>query len=148
MNWTVQYAEYYLYRGISRTNAYEFMQQSGLPRTSARLCFIFVVSVSFGALLLATTIVPASETTFLSVTFVSQMTPYNVAQRFKNTTCGLYSLAVNLSHTLFRSENPVFCAANACLDRDVMQLRQAKLGEGGRHVEGETWRKPSMRPSR
>ena len=29
MNWTVQYAEYYLYRGVSRTNAYEFMQQSG-----------------------------------------------------------------------------------------------------------------------
>ena len=32
--------------------------------------------------------------------------------------------------------------------RDGVQLRQAKLGEGGRHVEGETWRKPSMRPSR
>ena len=30
MNWTVQYAEYYLYRGVSRTNAYEFMQQSGI----------------------------------------------------------------------------------------------------------------------
>ena len=29
MNWTVQCAEYYLYRGVSRTNAYEFMQQSG-----------------------------------------------------------------------------------------------------------------------
>ena len=29
MNWAVQCAEYYLYRGISRTNAYEFMQQSG-----------------------------------------------------------------------------------------------------------------------
>ena len=29
MNWTIQYAEYYLYRGVSRTNAYEFMQQSG-----------------------------------------------------------------------------------------------------------------------
>ena len=35
MNWTVQYAEYYLYRGVSRTNAYEFMQQSGahVPKT-------------------------------------------------------------------------------------------------------------------
>ena len=33
MNWTVQYAEYYLYRGVSRTNAYEFMQQSvQIPR--------------------------------------------------------------------------------------------------------------------
>ena len=30
MNWTVQCAEYYLYRGVSRTNAYEFMQQSGV----------------------------------------------------------------------------------------------------------------------
>ena len=40
----------------------------------------------------------------------------------KNIACGLSSLAVNLSHTLFRSENPVFCAANASLDRDVMQL--------------------------
>ena len=30
MNWTVQYTEYYLYRGVSRTNAYEFMQQSGV----------------------------------------------------------------------------------------------------------------------
>ena len=29
MNWTVQCVEYYLYRGVSRTNAYEFMQQSG-----------------------------------------------------------------------------------------------------------------------
>ena len=29
MNWTVQCAEYYLYRDVSRTNAYEFMQQSG-----------------------------------------------------------------------------------------------------------------------
>ena len=29
MNWTVQCAEYYLSRGVSRTNAYEFMQQSG-----------------------------------------------------------------------------------------------------------------------
>ena len=29
MNWTVQCAEYYLYRGVSRTNVYEFMQQSG-----------------------------------------------------------------------------------------------------------------------
>ena len=29
MNWTVQYAEYYLNRGVSRANAYEFMQQSG-----------------------------------------------------------------------------------------------------------------------
>ena len=25
MNWTVQCAEYYLYRGVSRTNAYEFL---------------------------------------------------------------------------------------------------------------------------
>ena len=32
MNWTVQCAEYYLYRGVSRTNAYEFMQQSGKHR--------------------------------------------------------------------------------------------------------------------
>ena len=31
MNWTVQCVEYYLYRGVSRTNAYEFMQQSGFP---------------------------------------------------------------------------------------------------------------------
>ena len=29
MNWTVQCAEYHLYRSVSRTNAYEFMQQSG-----------------------------------------------------------------------------------------------------------------------
>ena len=29
MIWTVQCAEYYLYRGVSRTHAYEFMQQSG-----------------------------------------------------------------------------------------------------------------------
>ena len=29
MNWTVQCVEYYLYRGVSRTNAYAFMQQSG-----------------------------------------------------------------------------------------------------------------------
>ena len=30
MNWTVQCAEYYLYRGVSRTSAYGFMQQSGV----------------------------------------------------------------------------------------------------------------------
>ena len=30
MSWTVQCAEYYLYRGVSRTHAYEFMQQSGI----------------------------------------------------------------------------------------------------------------------
>ena len=36
MNWTVQCAEYYLYRGVSRTNAYEFMQQSGTP-------FVFII---------------------------------------------------------------------------------------------------------
>ena len=35
---------------------------------------------------------------------------------------GLPSLAVNLSHTLLRSENPVFCAANACMDGHFMQL--------------------------
>ena len=29
MNWIVQCVEYYLYRGVSRTNANEFMQQSG-----------------------------------------------------------------------------------------------------------------------
>ena len=32
MNWTVQCVEYYLYRGVSRTNAYEFMQQSGYEK--------------------------------------------------------------------------------------------------------------------
>ena len=36
MNWTVQYAEYYLYRGVSRTNAYEFMQQSDKRRNGER----------------------------------------------------------------------------------------------------------------
>ena len=30
MNWAVQCAEYYLYRGVARTNAYEFVQQSGV----------------------------------------------------------------------------------------------------------------------
>ena len=34
MNWAVQCAEYYLYRGVSRTNAYEFVQQSGSPSPS------------------------------------------------------------------------------------------------------------------
>ena len=37
--------------------------------------------------------------------------------RFKNTACGLSSLAVNISCTLPRSENPVFCAVNACMGR-------------------------------
>ena len=32
MNWAVQCAEYYLYRGVARTNAYEFVQQSGLDK--------------------------------------------------------------------------------------------------------------------
>ena len=36
--------------------------------------------------------------------------------------CGLPSLAVNSSHTQLRSENPVFCAANACMSRHFMQL--------------------------
>ena len=42
--------------------------------------------------------------------------------RFRNIACGLSSLAVNLSHTLFRSETPVFCAVNACMGGNVMQL--------------------------
>ena len=36
--------------------------------------------------------------------------------------CGLSSLAVNLSHTLFRTENPVFCAVNVRMGRHFMQL--------------------------
>ena len=36
--------------------------------------------------------------------------------------CGLSSLAVNLSHTLFRPENPVFCAVNVRMGRHLMQL--------------------------
>ena len=36
--------------------------------------------------------------------------------------CGLSSLAVNLSHTLFRSENPVFCAVDVRMGRHFMQL--------------------------
>ena len=36
--------------------------------------------------------------------------------------CGLSSLAVNLSHTLFRPENPVFCAANVRMGRHFMEL--------------------------
>ena len=35
--------------------------------------------------------------------------------------CGLSSLAVNLSHTLFRPENPVFCAVNVRMGRHLMQ---------------------------
>ena len=30
MNWTVQCAEYYSYRGVLRTNTYEFVQQSNI----------------------------------------------------------------------------------------------------------------------
>ena len=36
--------------------------------------------------------------------------------------CGLSSLAVNLSHTLFRPGNPVFYAANTCMSRIFLQL--------------------------
>ena len=36
--------------------------------------------------------------------------------------CGRSSLAVNLSHTLFRPENSVFCAVNARMGRHFMQL--------------------------
>ena len=36
--------------------------------------------------------------------------------------CGLSSLAVNLSHTLFRPGNPVFCAVNVRMGRHLMQL--------------------------
>ena len=42
-----------------------------LPRTLALLCFIRVVSVSLGALLRSTTVVPASETTFHPIIFAS-----------------------------------------------------------------------------
>ena len=35
---------------------------------------------------------------------------------------GLSSPAVNLSHTLFRPENPVFCTVNARMNRHFMQL--------------------------
>ena len=42
--------------------------------------------------------------------------------RFKNIACGLSSLAVNLSRTLLRPENPVFRAVNACMGRNLMQL--------------------------
>ena len=41
--------------------------------------------------------------------------------------CGLSSLAVNLSHTLFRQENPVFCAANARMSRHFIQLTGGPL---------------------
>ncbi len=45
--------------------------------------------------------------------------------------CGLSSPAVNLSHTLFRPENPVFCAVNARMGQHFLQLlRQARPGEG------------------
>ena len=36
--------------------------------------------------------------------------------------CGLSSPAVNLSHTLFRPENPAFCAENVRMGRHFMQL--------------------------
>ena len=46
MNWTVQCAEYHLYRGVSRTNAYtnayEFTQPGGAG-TKRRLAKIFAV---------------------------------------------------------------------------------------------------------
>ena len=36
--------------------------------------------------------------------------------------CGLSSLAVSLSHTLFRPENFAFCVVNARMGRHFMQL--------------------------
>ena len=44
--------------------------------------------------------------------------------------CGLSSLAVNLSHTLFRSENPVFCAVDVRMGRHFMQLSGIEAGKG------------------
>ena len=42
--------------------------------------------------------------------------------RLKNIACSLSSLAVNMSYTLLRPENPVFCAVNAHMRRNFMQL--------------------------
>ena len=101
------------------------MQQSGLPQTSALLCFIFVVSVSYG-----TSACGNDYCTSLGdhISFLSILSPHKqrstALPRFMATHArGLTSQAVNLTHTTHWSECLMYYVANACSNRHLCNWR-------------------------
>ena len=96
-----------------------------LPQTSALLCFIFVVSVSYG-----TSACGNDYCTSLGdhISFLSILSPHKqpstALPRFMATYArGLTSQAVNLTHTTHWSECLMYYVANACSNRNLCNWR-------------------------
>ena len=96
-----------------------------LPQTSALLCFIFVVSVSYG-----TSAFGNDYCTSLGdhISFLSILSPHKqpstALPRFMATYArGLTSQAVNLTHTTHWSECLMYYVANACSNRNLCNWR-------------------------
>ena len=108
-----------------------------LPQTSALLCFIFVVSVSYG-----TSACGNDYCTSLGdhISFLSILSPHKqpstALPRFMATYArGLTSQAVNLTHTTHWSECLMYYVANACSNRNLCNWRVyvTKAGPLSRH---------------